>query len=311
MPQKAVVTGGAGFIGSHLVDALIARQVEVIAVDDLSSGSRDNLHPRATLVELDIRERDLVNALFERERPSLVFHHAAQVNLRRSVREPALDASINIIGTVNLLEACAKTGVSKFLLASSGGAVYGDQAPTPSPESVTPTPASPYGVAKFACERYLHCFAQLHGFQWVALRYANVYGPRQSPHGEAGVVAIFASRLLAGDRPVINQPGTQTRDYVYVADCVAANLAAFESDRSGIYNVGTGQETDVLTIYRKLEALSGLSVSALPGPAQPGEQMRSCLDCGLARSELGWRSQVTLDDGLKRTLEWFRSQRTV
>jgi UDP-glucose 4-epimerase len=246
---KALVTGGAGFIGSHIVDALLARGDDVAVVDDLSRGRRSQVDPAARLHVVDVRARALADVL-RSERPDVVFHQAAQIDVRRSVAEPLLDTDINVVGTVNLLQACAGAGVRRVVFASSGGAIYGDTDVVPTPETHAAHPASLYGAAKLCGEAYGGVYAQLYGLEFVALRYANVYGPRQDPHGEAGVVAIFARKLLGDEAPVINGDGLQTRDYVYVGDVVRANLLAAGAggDALGAYNVGTGRETDVATL---------------------------------------------------------------
>ncbi len=306
--MKALVTGGAGFIGSHLVDALLAAGHDVCVVDDLSRGQRAQVASDARLHAVDVRSAALHDVVAA-EKPEIVFHQAAQIDVRRSVSEPLLDTDINVVGTVNLLQACATAGVRRVVFASSGGAIYGDTEVIPTPETHPAMPASLYGAAKLCGETYGGVYASLYGLEFCALRYANVYGPRQDPHGEAGVVAIFARKMLGGETPVVNGDGTQTRDYVFVADVVAANLAAASADASlmGAYNVGTGRETDVNAIFAMLRDACGVSVEAQHGPAKPGEQRRSCLDASLAESRLGWTPRVPLDDGLRRTVEFFRS----
>ncbi len=305
--MKALVTGGAGFIGSHLVDALLAAGHDVCVVDDLSRGQRAQVAADARLHAVDVRSaalHDVVGA----EKPEIVFHQAAQIDVRRSVSEPLLDTDINVVGTVNLLQACATAGVRRVVFASSGGAIYGDTEVIPTPETHPAMPASLYGAAKLCGETYGGVYASLYGLEFCALRYANVYGPRQDPHGEAGVVAIFARKMLGGEAPVVNGDGSQTRDYVFVGDVVAANLAAASADASlmGAYNVGTGRETDVNALFAMLRDACGVSVEAQHGPAKPGEQRRSCLDASLAASRLGWTPRVPFDDGLRRTVEFFR-----
>ena len=250
--MRTLVTGGAGFIGSHLTDALIAAGDSVTVVDDLSRGRRDQVNAAATFVELDITSDALAAAMAD-AKPEVVFHHAAQIDVRASVRDPLHDADVNVVGTVNVLRAAIDAGARRVVFASSGGAIYGDTEVIPTPETHPCLPESPYGTAKLCAEAYGGTFSRQAGIEFVALRYANVYGPRQDPHGEAGVIAIFAMRLLAGDPPVINGDGLQTRDYVHVHDVVRANLAAVDGP-AGIYNIGTGVETDVNAIYRMLAA---------------------------------------------------------
>jgi UDP-glucose 4-epimerase len=303
--MKIVVTGGAGFIASQIVDAYIERGHEVHIVDDFSTGQQSNLNPKATVHRVDIAEAQTAK-LIEQIKPEVLSHHAAQMDVRHSVADPAFDARVNIIGFINLLEACKNAGAKKVIFASSGGAVYGEQEVFPAPESHATQPASPYGVSKRTGELYLSYYNQAFGLPFIALRYANVYGPRQSTKGEAGVVAIFLSMLLSGKTPIINGDGRQTRDYVYVADVVAANVAALESSFVGQINIGTGAETDVVTIYEHLREAVGSATKAQHGSAKTGEQRRSCLDAGRAAEILGWRPQMALRDGLQRTAAYYR-----
>ena len=305
--MKTLVTGGAGFIGSHIVDALLASGHDVAVVDDLSRGRRSQVAAAARLHVVDVRTAELHDVLRE-ERPEVVFHQAAQIDVRRSVSEPLLDTEINVLGMVNLLQACVGAGVRRVVFASSGGAIYGDTEQIPTPEDHPALPASLYGAAKLCAEAYGGVYAQLYGLEFVSLRYANVYGPRQDPHGEAGVVAIFARKLLDDEVPVINGDGTQSRDYVHVGDVVRANLLAAAADRSalGAYNIGTGRETDVNELFASLRRACGVATEAMHGPGKPGEQRRSCLDASRAQKMLGWVPQVSLDDGLGGTVEFFR-----
>jgi UDP-glucose 4-epimerase len=304
--MRIVVTGGAGFIASHIVDAYIQLGHEVHVLDDFSSGQNSNLNPGATLHRFDIAEREAGDRI-ARIKPDLLSHHAAQMDVRHSVADPAFDARVNILGFIHLLEACKNAGVKKVLFASSGGAVYGEQEVFPAVESHATRPASPYGVSKRAGELYLSYYHQAFGMPYIALRYANVYGPRQSTRGEAGVVAIFLSMLLSGKTPVINGDGRQTRDYVYVGDVVAANIAALEADFVGAVNIGTGLETDVVTLFHHLrEAVGVPQAEASHGPAKIGEQRRSSLDAALAGERLGWRPEVALADGLRRTAAYYQ-----
>jgi UDP-glucose 4-epimerase len=302
---KILVTGGAGFIGSHIVDAYLDRGHDVHVLDDLSTGQRKNLDARAKLHEMDISDPQAAR-LVEQITPDVLSHHAAQMDVRHSVADPGFDARVNIIGFINLLEGAKNAGVKKVIFASSGGAVYGEQNVFPAAEDHPTQPASPYGVSKRAGELYLSYYHQAFGLPYIALRYANIYGPRQSAKGEAGVVAIFLSWLLAGKTPVINGDGGQTRDYVYVGDVVAANVAALDSNFIGPINIGTGVETDVVQIFRSLREALGSSIDARHGPAKPGEQRRSCLEARRAAEVLDWRPQITLADGLRRTADYYR-----
>jgi UDP-glucose 4-epimerase len=302
---RALVTGGAGFIGSHITDSLIDAGHTVTVIDDLSRGSRAQVNPAATFVALDITSPDLAAAVAEAD-PEVVFHAAAQIDVRESVRDPLHDADVNVVGTVNVLRAAVDAGARRVVFASSGGAIYGDTEVIPTPEDHPCLPASPYGTAKLCAEAYGGTFSRQAGLEFVALRYANVYGPRQDPHGEAGVVAIFATRLVHGEPVVINGDGTQRRDYVHVHDVVRANLAAVDGP-VGVYNIGTGVETDVNTVYAMLAAAAAVTASAEHGPAKPGEQRRSCLDTSAALQRLGWTATIGFDDGARSTVDYFRT----
>ena len=305
--MRILVTGGAGFIGSHVVDAFVAAGHQVAVIDDLSSGRRENLNAQATFYQLDVQDA-AVGDVFRREQPEVLCHHAAQMDVRRSVADPLFDARVNLVGLLNLMEHGRRNGLRRVLLASTGGAIYGEQETFPAPETHKTEPVSPYGVAKLASERYLFFYSVAYGITYAALRYANVYGPRQNPHGEAGVVAIFTEKLLRGEQPVINGDGKQMRDYVYVADLVRANLAALTSDFVGALNLGTGVETDVNALFDHLRRLCGASVPEQHGPAKAGEQRRSVIDSALAGRVLGWRPQVSLEEGLRQTVAFFRAR---
>ncbi len=297
--MRAIVTGGAGFIGSHVADALLARGDEVVVVDDLSTGRRENVPSGARLVEADVRDGSLGD-LFREVEPHVCFHLAAQADVRVSVERPLLDASINVLGTVQVLEAARAVG-ARVVFASTGGAIYGE-CERPASEGDPARPVSPYGAAKLAGESYLATYSRLYGAGHVALRYANVYGPRQDPHGEAGVVAIFFGRLARGEPCRIFGDGHQTRDYVYVGDVVSATLAA--ADRAGgVYNVGTGRETSVWELYERCRRVAEVEGEAELAPPRLGELRRSVLDPGRALRELGWQAQVPLEEGLRRTWE--------
>ena len=308
MPARAIVTGGAGFIGSHVVDRLLEEGAEVTVVDDLSTGRRENLNPRARFHQLDIGDRRTAE-LIRDEKPEVLSHHAAQMDVRRSVADPLFDARVNVLGTIHLLEAARQAGVQRVLFVSSGGAVYGEQEAFPAPETHPTNPVSPYGVSKRAGELYAFFYQAEYRLPFVALRYANVYGPRQDPHGEAGVVAIFTGRMLRGEPVVVNGDGKQTRDYVYVGDVARANLLALDTRATGPFNVGTGVETDVNTLASLLLAAAGSRSEVRHGPAKSGEQRRSVIDSRRAAELLGWRPEMSLADGLGRTVAWFR-QRT-
>lgn len=303
--MKVLVTGGAGFIGSHLVDRLILEGHDVAVVDNLSTGKRKNVNRRAKLYKVDIQS-PRIQRVFRNERPSVVMHLAAQMDVRRSVKDPVFDAQVNILGTLNVLEQAFNHGTRKVVFASSGGAIYGEQEAFPAPETHPTRPVSPYGISKLCGEHYLSYYQRMSGIQVVSMRYANVYGPRQDPYGEAGVVAIFIQRMLAGEQPVINGNGRQTRDFVYVDDVVDANLAVMGQAIQGIYNVGTGTETTVNELFTMLQELTGSSCRELHGPARKGEQSRSVVDPMRVRKELGWEPRVSLKEGLKRTVEFFR-----
>jgi len=304
--MKILVTGGAGFIGSHVADAYVAAGHSVVVLDNLSTGRRENVNRQATFYELDLRSPELAE-VFERERIDIVSHHAAQMDIRRSVADPKDDAMINIVGGLNLFECCRIHGVRKVIFASTGGAVYGEQAYFPADEDHPTNPLSPYGIAKLSCEKYLYYYKQVFGLDSVILRYANIYGPRQNPHGEAGVVAIFAHKMLAGAQPMINGDGRQTRDYTYIADVVRANELALSAEGSRIYNVGTGIETDVTRLFRRLRELLSPSCREAHGPAKAGEQLRSVISCARIHKELGWRPMVHVDEGLSLTAASFAS----
>jgi UDP-glucose 4-epimerase len=308
--MRALVTGGAGFIGSNLVDGLLAAGHEVAVLDDLSTGRRSNLaEADAELVELDIRDAERVHAEVARLAPDAIFHLAAQIDVRRSVADPALDSAINVGGTAILLEAARRAEAGRFVFTSTGGAIYGVADEVPTAEGAAIRPMAPYGQSKFAAEGYCHLYARLHGLSTVCLRYGNVFGPRQDPLGEAGVVAIFCGRaLFGGGAPVVYGDGRQTRDYVYVGDVVAANLAAAASDAGGSINVGTGRETSVLDLLAVLgELVPDAELDPEFAPARLGEIERSVLDVSLAERTLGWRAGTSLRDGLERTLESARN----
>jgi UDP-glucose 4-epimerase len=298
---RVLLTGGAGFIGSHVAGDLLGRGHEVAVVDDLSAGRRENIPGGAQFYEADIRSG--CGEIFEAFEPEVLCHQAAQMDVRRSVREPDFDAEVNILGTVRLLQNCAEYGVGKVVFASTGGAIYGEQQLLPAPEDHPLNPLSPYGVSKLACERYMYYYHVQFGLPYVALRYANVYGPGQDPHGEAGVVAIFCGNLAQGKTSTINGGGEQTRDYVYVGDVARANVLALESQvPSGAYNIGTGVETSVNRLYDLLREISARELPPEHGPSKPGEQLRSCVDPSLAGRTFDWYAQTEIHAGLEATL---------
>ena len=305
--MKVLVTGGAGFIGSHVTDVFLDAGHEVWALDDLSSGRRENLRPEVRLVVADIRSPEAAR-LVESGSFEVMCHLAAQMDVRRSVTDPRFDADVNVGGFLNLLEAARNSGVRKVVFSSTGGAIYGEQDVYPAPETHPTRPVSPYGVSKASGELYLGYYRAQYGLESVALRYANVYGPRQNPHGEAGVVAIFSERLLRGETCIVNGTGQQTRDFVYGHDVARANLLAATGDVEGPINVGTGIETDVNRLYALLADAAGTARPAKHAPAKPGEQMRSSVDPSRAAEVLGWRPTVVLEEGLRRTVDWFRGR---
>jgi UDP-glucose 4-epimerase len=308
--MKTLVTGGAGFIGSNLVDALVARGDDVAVIDDLSTGKRENLEQAlasgAELIELDVRDALAVADAVERVAPEAIFHMAAQIDVRKSVADPALDSRVNVEGTINVLSAAQASGVPRVVNTSTGGAIYGEGQILPAPEDHPVAPESPYGLSKFCAENYCALFTRLHGLSTVSLRYGNVYGPRQDPLGEAGVIAIFCGKLLDGGRPTIFGDGTQTRDYVYVGDVVDVNLRAADSDLTGAFNVGRGVQTSVLDIVEALAAQSSNGFEADHAPARTGEVQHIALDPSHTKAELGWEAQVDLHQGLARTLDSLR-----
>ena len=305
--MKVLVTGGAGFIGSHLVDRLILEGHDSVVVDNLVTGKRRNINRAARFYKMDVQSWRL-ERVFRNERPNVVMHLAAQMDVRKSVEDPMFDAQVNVLGTLNVLQQAVKHGVRKVIFSSSGGAIYGEQETYPAPETHVLKPLSPYGLSKLCGEQYLSYFQRVSGLQAVSLRYANVYGPRQDPEGEAGVVAIFIQKMLNNEQAVINGNGRQTRDFVFVDDVVEANLAMMGQETQGTYNVGTGVETSINDLFRILVQHTGSTCKEIHGPAKKGEQARSVIDCTKLRQEVSWEPKADLSEGLKKTVEYFRAR---
>ena len=303
-----LVTGGAGFIGSHVADALLEQGHSVHVLDDLSTGRRRNVPDQADFFELDVRS-DAAAALVAEQAYACLVHHAAQMDVRKSVVDPKYDADVNVLGFLNLMEAGRGNGLKKVMLASTGGAIYGEPEYTPQDENHPVRPLSPYGITKLVSERYLFFYEHTHDIDWISLRYANVYGPRQNAHGDAGVVAIFSERMLRDQPAHINGDGKQTRDYVYVKDVVQANLKALDHHENGIFNVGTAVETDVNRLFDVLQDLTGTSIEKQHAEAKPGEQQRSVVGTKKIENEMGWKPRFNLEEGLKETVEWFKNQK--
>ena len=304
--MKVLITGGAGFIGSNIADKLINDGMEVVTIDDLSNGKIENVNKKAKFYKFDIRRKNLID-IFKKEMPDIVIHNAAQLSVRISVEDPLFDAEVNVIGGLNVFNSSKITGVKKVIFASSGGTVYGEQECFPADESHPLNPISPYGVAKLSSEKYLNYFYENYGMKYIALRYANIYGPRQDPYGEAGVVAIFSSKILKGENPIVNGDGNQTRDYVFIGDVVEVNIKAINCDFIGCINIGTGVETTVNELFNILKNISGNeNIRQMHGPSKSGEQLRSVLSFQMAKKILGWEPKVLLEEGLKITYNWFK-----
>jgi len=302
---KILVTGGAGFIGSNVADRFIQEGHQVTIVDNLSTGLEANVNKKAKFFKVDIRSV-VIDKIFQKTKPDVLCHHAAQIDVRKSTADPIFDAEVNIVGSLNLLNACVKHRVKKVIFASTGGAIYGDQDYFPADENHPANPLSPYGAAKLSIENYLHFYRETYGIEFISLRYANVYGPRQNPFGEAGVVAIFAERFLAEKETIINGDGTQTRDFVFVDDVVESNLLVLKYPKSDIFNIGTGKETDINCIFRLLKEFAGSKQKEMHGPPKPGEQQRSVLDCSKAEKLLKWNPRYSLQEGIAKTVEFFQ-----
>ncbi len=303
--MKIIVTGGAGFIGSHVVDAYCQEGHTVVVVDNLLTGERKNIHPLARFYHCDITSKELLS-IFEKEKPDIVNHHAAQMNVRKSLEDPLFNAQSNIMGLLNVLSCAVKTNSKKFIFISSGGAIYGDAAKIPTPETALVQPLSPYGLSKYTGERYIQLYSHLYGLSYTILRYANVYGPRQNPLGEAGVIAIFIDALLKGKQPFIFGDGEQTRDYIYIADIVAANLLCLTKGPNEIFNLGTEKETSVNTLFSLLQSTITSSLKPIHAPKRAGEVSRNALNCQKARSLLEWQVRYPLEEGIRKTVLWFQ-----
>ena len=306
--MRILVTGGAGFIGSHVVDAYIAAGHDVAVVDNLHTGKRENLHPAARFYEVDIRDMDALERVFEEERPEVLNHQAALANVRESMEKPAEYAEVNVIGSINLLEMARRFGTRKVIYASTGGAVYGEPVFLPATEDHPINPLDNYGASKHAVEHYLYLYKHNYGLDYTILRYPNVYGPRQDPLGEAGVIAIFTGRMLRGEVCIINGSGEQQRDFLYVGDVAHANVLALERGSGGIYNLGWGKGIDINTVFRKLAEAAHYDLEPVHGPPKLGEVFRIYLDASKARTELGWEPRVSFEEGLALTVAYFREQ---
>lgn len=308
--STALVTGGAGFIGSHLVDRLIEKGFDVVVIDDLSTGFKENLHSSKVIFYLGrVEDASLVKSVFERHKPDFVFHLAAQISVSRSVREPVYDAVVNINGSLNIMENCVRSAVRKLILTSSGGVMYGENPPQfPTPENVQLLPSSPYGISKLTAEKYCSFFQKEHGLQYTILRYSNVYGPRQNPHGEAGVIAIFIKKMLLGQKVTINGDGECIRDYVYVQDVVRANLLSMDLGDNDVFNIGTSKGCSVNELFCQLQSILAYSEQAEYAEPRAGDLRKSILDASKAKAILGWKPEVAIKEGLALTVQFFKTQ---
>ena len=304
--MKILLTGGAGFIGSHVTDELIAKGNDVVIIDNLSTGFEYNINPKAKFVKTDITDFKKIENIFVEESPEIIYHFAAQIDVRKSVSDPLFDAETNIMGTLNLIKLSSDFKIKKFIFSSTGGAIYGDTDVRPTPENHPEWPLSPYGIAKLATDKFLNYYNEIFGLKYVSLRYGNVYGPRQNPHGEAGVVAIFLNKMLKGEQPIINGDGDQTRDYVYVEDVVKANILALENiDKVGIYNVGTSIEISVNDLFKEINKNFDNKYKEVHGPAKLGEQKTSCLNYEKIKKDMNFIPKTDFSEGIKETYKWF------
>jgi len=304
--MKILITGGAGFIGSHLVDRLIKEGRKVVVIDNLSTGKKENLNPRAKLDKIDICSPK-ISQIFQKEKPEIIFHLAAQIDVRKSVENPQESAKVNILGSLNILENCKKFKVKKIIFASTGGAIYGEAKIIPTPEDYPTNSFSPYGIEKLTIEKYLDYYWKIFKIPHLTLRLANVYGPRQNSKGEAGAVAVFCDKMLSGGQPIINGSGNQTRDFVFVEDVIEANILALKKNTVGVFNIGSGRETDIITIFKKIRNLTSSKCREIHGPEKPGEQKRSCLDWSKAKKELKWNPRYDIEKGLREAVDWFEN----
>lgn len=302
--KKILVTGGAGFIGSNLVNRLIAENYQVIVIDNLSTGNKENLNPKAKFYKIDICNPKIAK-IFKAEKPEFIFHYAAQSQIQNSIKNPVYNGNINILGSLNILENCKKFGVKKIIFASTG-AVYGEAKIIPTPEDYSLFTLSPYGITKLTIEKYLHYYWKIFDLPYVILRYSNVYCPHQNPKNETGVVTIFCNKMLLNIQPIINGDGKQTRDFIYINDAVEAAILALKKNVTGVFNIGTGKETSINAIFQKIKELTGSSVNEIHGPIKIGEQKRSCLDIKKAGKELSWQPRYSLDKGLKETVKYYK-----
>jgi len=308
--MRILITGGAGFIGSHLADRLIKNGDKVILIDNLSTGKKENINPKAKFYKINIQSPKISDIL-KKEKPEILFHLAAQIDVRKSVEDPIKDAKINILGSLNVIknfyqEFLKNIKKPKIIFSSTGGAIYGDAKIIPTPETYPEFPLSPYGICKLTIEKYLNYYWKVFNIPYVALRYANVYGPRQNSKGESGVVSIFIDKLFSGESPIINGSGKQTRDFVFIEDIIEANILAMKKNKVGVYNIGTGKETDINTIFQKLKKITNSNLKSVHCLEKKGEQKRSCLDYKKAQKELSWNPKYNLDEGLIKTVEWFK-----
>ena len=303
--MKIIVTGGAGFIGSHLVDKLIENKHQVAVIDDLSRGSEKNLNPKAEFYKIKIQDSE-VSFVFKKENPDIVFHLAALINVQESIADPILYAENNISGSLNIFENCKKSNVKKIVFSSSGGAIYIEGAVIPTSEDSIESPFSPYGITKLAAEKYLQYYHKAFDVSFISLRYSNIYGPRQNSEGEGGVIAVFFDKMMKKEQPVISGDGKQTRDFLYVDDAVSANISAMESDKTGIFNISTGKETDINSVFKKIKDMTNSSFSEVYSPVLIKEQKRSCLNYEKAKVELNWQPKTDMDKGLSLLFQYLR-----
>ncbi len=306
--MKILITGGAGFIGSNVADMLIAKKHDAVIIDNLSSGFEYNVNKEAKLIKADITDFDKIEKIFNEEKPEIIYHFAAQIDVRKSVSDPIFDAKTNIMATLNLIKLSNDFKIKKFIFSSTGGAIYGDTDDRPTKEEHSEWPLSPYGIAKLATDKFLNFYYEIFGLKYVSLRYGNVYGPRQNPYGEAGVVAIFLNKMLKNEQPIINGDGKQTRDYTYIDDVVKANILALENiDKIGIYNVGTSIEISVNDLFTEINKNFGGKFKEIHGPAKLGEQKTSCLNYEKIKKDMGFEPEINFSEGIKKTYEWFKN----